>query len=172
MKLSKVISIVSLGAVTCHANIYYQPNGVFAPVSVGIIALTHQQQQAQPIQALPQKAPRASSAWSLSKLLGLGKTSSSKAPITPDAMTTLLAQFLAPMRVVTAKFLAGLQARLEKDTPEDMANVIRGPLNEIKNYLASNWPSPNTKSTVLPDATPRLPVPAIRGSSAADLAHK
>ncbi|KAJ2324149.1 hypothetical protein GGI00_005414 [Coemansia sp. RSA 2681] len=87
-------------------------------------------------------------------------------------MTTLLAQFLAPMRVVAAKFLAGLQARLEKDTPEDMANVIRGPLNEIKNYLASNWPSPNTKSMVLPDATPRLPVPAIRGSSAADLAHK
>ncbi|KAJ2457143.1 hypothetical protein GGF42_002860 [Coemansia sp. RSA 2424] len=172
MKLSKVISIVSLGAVACHANIYYQPNGMFAPVSVGIIALTHQQQLAQPVQALPQKAPEANSAWSLSNLFGLGKTSSSKAPITPDAMTTMLAQILAPMRVVTVKFLAGLQARLEKDTPEDMANIIRGPLNEIKNYLASNWPSPNAKSMVLPDATPRLPVPAIRGSSAADLAHK
>ncbi|KAJ2891102.1 hypothetical protein IWW38_003765 [Coemansia aciculifera] len=76
------------------------------------------------------------------------------------------------MRTVGLKFLAGVQAKLEKATAKDMANVIRGPLNQLKNYLASNWPTPDAKMSMSPAATPRLPVPAIRGSSAADLARR
>ncbi|KAJ2743957.1 hypothetical protein GGI20_003338, partial [Coemansia sp. BCRC 34301] len=162
--LSKVISIMSLGAVAHCGTIYYQPNGLFVPISVGLSA------PAQQVQAPLQEVPQARSAWSLSNLFGLGslfgggKSSTELKPAVPDAATATLTQFLIPMRIVAAKFLAGIQARLDKASTKDVASIIRGPLNQFKDYLASNWPSPDTK-TLMP------PVPPIRGSSAADLAR-
>ncbi|KAJ2061786.1 hypothetical protein GGI17_002856 [Coemansia sp. S146] len=186
MKLSQVFSAVSLGAVLCYGNFYYQPNGVFVPISLGLTANTQQQSQQQPPQVQaqvqqPRPAPLpARSSWSLSNLLGLGswfggkKSSDTLAPAIPDPAAATLAQLIAPMRVVTVKFLTRVQTQLETADPKDLAKAISGPLNQLKEYLVSHWPNPEAKSLELPATTTtpsRSPVPAIRGSVAADMAR-
>ncbi|KAJ2067326.1 hypothetical protein GGH92_002317 [Coemansia sp. RSA 2673] len=182
MKLSQIFSAVSLGAVVCYGNFYYQPNGVFVPISLGLSANIQQQLQQPPLgQAQAQQPPPAPahSSWSLSNLFGLGswfggkKSSDSLAPGTHDPAAAMLAQLIAPMRKVTSKFLTRVQTQLETADPKDLATAIRGPLNQLKEYLVSHWPNPEAKTLVLPAtaAPPRLPVPAIRGSIAADMAR-
>ncbi|KAJ2815837.1 hypothetical protein FBU31_006784, partial [Coemansia sp. 'formosensis'] len=187
MKLSQVISVVSLGAVVHCSNFFYQPNGVFVPISLGVSANVQQQQQTPQAQVQlqtpqaqaqrPPQEPPARSPWSLGNLFGLGswfggnKSSNDLTPAVHDPATTLLAQFLTPMRAVAARFLARVQTQLEKADPKDLAKALRGPFNDLKDYLVSHWPKPETKSLVLPGTPPNIPVPAIRGSIAAEMAR-
>ncbi|KAJ2731247.1 hypothetical protein IW152_004694 [Coemansia sp. BCRC 34962] len=172
---------MSLGALVHCSTIYYQPNGVFVPISLGVPANTQPPQQQLPplIQAQgprPLQEPPAYS-WSLRNLFGLGswfggKTSSSSvAPATPDPAVATLTQLLTPMRSVVAKFLARLQTQLETADPKVLANALRAPLDELRNYLIKNWPKSEIKPSVPPVISSRQPVPAIRGSIAAEMAQ-
>ncbi|KAJ2492777.1 hypothetical protein IWW37_001223 [Coemansia sp. RSA 2050] len=113
----------------------------------------------------------------MANLFGLGswfggKTSSSSvAPATPDPAVATLTQLLTPMRSVVAKFLARLQTQLETADPKVLANALRAPLDELRNYLIKNWPKSEIKPSVPPVISSRQPVPAIRGSIAAEMAQ-
>ncbi|KAJ2007845.1 hypothetical protein GGI04_001372 [Coemansia thaxteri] len=185
MKLSKVASVVSLVAAVHGVNIYYQPDGIFVPNSISLPLVTQaqpavqQQQAAQQLAPAPAKAPQESSSWSWSNILGLGDEKSatykeSSLSTIRDPATSTLVQILTPLRPVLIKFLTNLQTRFDKADPKVLANAIRGPINEVKEYLKSHWPtSASTKlltppaSTKLPTppANPRPPPPAIRGAS-------
>ncbi|KAJ2703011.1 hypothetical protein H4218_000509 [Coemansia sp. IMI 209128] len=109
------------------------------------------------------------SLFDLGSWFGGKKTANSLAPATADPAVATLTQLLTPMRAVVSKFLARLQTQLETADPKVLANALRGPLNELRDYLISNWPKSEAKPS-MPPTSSRPPVPAIRGSIAAEMA--
>ncbi|KAJ2373363.1 hypothetical protein IW150_003661 [Coemansia sp. RSA 2607] len=169
--LAPVIACMA-ASVACSPAIYYQPNGVFAPISVSVPAVIQQQQQQQ--QQLSQTHTAQNNVnsnsvtppnpWSListywfnqgirSQQSTINNKSQTAPPAKQDPAAAMLAQILNPLKFVATSFLAGLEIQLEKADPKSFANVLRGPITDLKNYLASIWP------TAPPAKTPQ-PTPA------------
>ncbi|KAJ2787935.1 hypothetical protein GGI15_000274 [Coemansia interrupta] len=83
------------------------------------------------------------------------------APATkPDPAVAMLTQILTPLKFVATSFLAGLEIQLEKADTKAFANVLRGPISDLKTYLASIWPtapSANAPQPTTPGSKPPIP---------------
>ncbi|KAJ1881158.1 hypothetical protein H4R99_001635 [Coemansia sp. RSA 1722] len=161
MRIPSLVAAAYMAAVSHSAPLYYQPNGVFMPISLSVPAVIQQQQpqqlqqQAVPVQAQINpgtSSPAASnpSPWSLisASLFNQKKDQQaapgSKAPAQAnpkDDPVAMLTQILKPLKFVAVSFLSGLESQLEKADPKNVANVLQGPMSDLKNHLKSTWPT-------------------------------
>ncbi|KAJ2843338.1 hypothetical protein IWW36_005596, partial [Coemansia brasiliensis] len=64
-----------------------------------------------------------------------------------DPSTTLLSQLITPLKTILVRVLKAAETRLESADPKNIADILRGPVDDLKAYLISIWP----------DVPPQLP---------------
>ncbi|KAI9503652.1 hypothetical protein GGI25_002762 [Coemansia spiralis] len=170
MRISVFVSF-ACAVTTCTASLYYQPNGVFIPITVSILAEALNQQShtenmpAQQPTAISSLAPTTTPSTSplnpsshlvVDQLLSMwhylfGNSSSLASWLglsrgkseDPDDPVALLAELLTSLKPVVLNFLDGLTKAFADTKASDIENVLREPLNDLENYLISMWPDSN-----------------------------
>ncbi|KAJ1941303.1 hypothetical protein GGF37_003611 [Kickxella alabastrina] len=59
----------------------------------------------------------------------------------PNPYALMLVEMIPAMKVVAKDFLAGLEIQLKKANSKDIADIIRGPMADTKQFLKSIWPT-------------------------------
>ncbi|KAI8326350.1 hypothetical protein GQ54DRAFT_301232 [Martensiomyces pterosporus] len=173
MKASVAAACAGLVAGAAGMVVYYQPNGVFVPLSLSLPPQSVVQQQ-----GLWSAAPQAATADSsvsgtqpkpqqqptslgsrIAGWLGLGTRNSqrtrpelrdSTSANTASAISSAIVDLATPIRKSMLNMLTALQKQLAKADPKAIANVLRGPMNDLKSYLKASWPTPPAPSPAGP----------------------
>ncbi|KAJ2307125.1 hypothetical protein IWW55_001129 [Coemansia sp. RSA 2706] len=57
-----------------------------------------------------------------------------------DPNASLLGQLLTPLKTILTRLLKDAEAKLEETDAKSLADVLRGPVGDLKTYLISIWP--------------------------------
>lgn len=141
MKFTNIVIVSFLSGISAarpapDIGVYYQPNGVFVPVTVHNPPSIINQQSPSIVPTLLELL----NTWMKQPSSPGNKSLTEEGSVNPQVNHAIL-EFVKLVRMAGINVLQSMQPRLEQMQPADMANLLRAPMEDLRSYLTRNWPS-------------------------------